>query len=195
MYLFFDTETTGLPKNYKAHVSDLNNWPRLVQLAYLLYDRDARLISSKNFIIRPQGFVIPADSSRIHGITTERAMIEGVALTAALSDFHSLARQCTHLVAHNMSFDENIVGAEFLRNGMTNVLASKRKVCTKELTTEYCAIPGNYGYKWPKLSELHYKLFKTNFEEAHDASVDITITAKCFWELKRLGILSKSLTN
>ena len=38
MYLFFDTETTGLPKNWKAPITDLENWPRLVQLAWLVYD-------------------------------------------------------------------------------------------------------------------------------------------------------------
>jgi DNA polymerase-3 subunit epsilon len=71
------------------------------------------------------------------------------------------------LVAHNMSFDKKIVGAEFLRNGMQNSIATKRKICTMGSTTNFCAIHGHYGYKWPKLSELHYKLFKTNFEEAH----------------------------
>jgi len=30
MYLFFDTETTGLPRNWKAPVTDLDNWPRMV---------------------------------------------------------------------------------------------------------------------------------------------------------------------
>jgi DNA polymerase III epsilon subunit-like protein len=195
MYLFFDTETTGLPRNWRAPLNDLDNWPRLVQLAYLLYDKDAQLIYSKNVIIRPQGFIIPTDSSRIHGITTERAISEGIALAEALSDFSNHIKKCQYLVAHNMSFDEMIVGAEFLRTSMSNFLSSKKKICTKELTTDFCAIPGNYGYKWPKLSELHYKLFKTNFDEAHDASVDIKITAKCFWELKRLGILSKTLTN
>ena len=29
MFLTFDTETTGLPKNFKADVSDSANWPRL----------------------------------------------------------------------------------------------------------------------------------------------------------------------
>ena len=88
-----------------------------------------------------------------------------------------------------MSFDEKIVGAEFLRAGMRNPLPAKRKICTMESTTSFCAIPGPYGYKWPKLSELHYKLFRTGFEEAHNAAVDINATAKCFWELKRLGKL------
>ncbi len=56
-----------------------------------------------------------------------------------------------------------------------------------ERTTNFCAIDGPYGYKWPKLSELHFKLFNTGFEEAHNAAVDIKATAKCFWELKRLN--------
>ena len=74
MYLFFDTETTGLPKNWKAPVTDLNNWPRLVQLAFLYYDNNGNKISGGDFIIKPEGFTIPADASRIHGISTEKAI-------------------------------------------------------------------------------------------------------------------------
>jgi len=36
MYLFFDAETTGIPRNYKVPASDHRNWPRLVQIAWLL---------------------------------------------------------------------------------------------------------------------------------------------------------------
>ncbi|MDR2652793.1 MAG: 3'-5' exonuclease [Prevotellaceae bacterium] len=187
MYLFFDTETTGLPRTWKAPVTDLNNWPRLVQLAYLYYDGNGNKISGEDFIIKPEGFTIPVDASKIHGISTERALREGQSIISVLNHFHSLVEQATYLVAHNMSFDEKIVGAEFLRNGMTNSIQSKNKICTMERTTNFCAINGPYGYKWPKLSELYYKLFRTNFDEAHNAAVDITATAKCFWELKRLG--------
>jgi DNA polymerase III epsilon subunit-like protein len=187
MYLFFDTETTGLPKNWKAPVTDLNNWPRLVQLAYLFYDKNGNKISAGDFIIKPDGFTIPTDASRIHGISTERAILEGKPILTVLQDFQSLINQAEYLVAHNMSFDEKIVGAEFLRNRMPDSTSAKRKICTMQSTTNFCAINGPYGYKWPKLSELHYKLFRTGFEEAHNAAVDINATAKCFWELKRLG--------
>jgi DNA polymerase III epsilon subunit-like protein len=187
MYLFFDTETTGLPKNWKAPLTDLNNWPRLVQLACLLYDNNGHKITEGNFIIKPDGFIIPKEASKIHGITTERAKQEGRALTTVLKEFYSLIEQANYLVAHNMAFDEKIMGAEFLRNNMENIISKKRKICTMQSTTNFCAIDGYYGYKWPKLSELHHILFHTGFEEAHNASVDITITAKCFWELKKLG--------
>ena len=187
MYLFFDTETTGLPRNWKAPVTDINNWPRLVQLAYLYYDGSGNKISGGDFIIKPEGFTIPLDASRVHGISTERALREGQSISSVLSHFNSLVGQATYLVAHNMSFDEKIIGAEFLRNGMPNSIQPKSKICTMKKTTNFCAISGPYGYKWPKLSELHYKLFRTYFDEAHNAAVDITATVKCFWELKRLG--------
>ena len=187
MYLFFDTETTGLPKSWRAEVTDLNNWPRLVQLAYLLYDNDGNKISGGDYIIKPDGFVIPAEASNIHGISTERANAEGENLATVLRDFQALIDQAEYLVAHNMGFDEKIVGAEFLRNNMPNSIPAKSKICTMASSTDFCAIAGPYGYKWPKLSELHYKLFNTGFEEAHNAAADINATARCFWELKRLG--------
>lgn len=189
MYLFFDTETTGLPINWKAPVTNLNNWPRLVQLAYLLYDKDGNKIDEGDYIVKPDGFLIPKDASRVHGISTERATIEGKPLTTVLEDFKKQINQAEYLVAHNMSFDEKIVGAEFLRNNMQNSIAPKRKICTMESTVDFCAINGAFGYKWPKLSELHYKLFRKGFDEAHNAAVDINATAKCFWELKRIGVL------
>jgi len=189
MYLFFDTETTGLPRNWKAPVSDLNNWPRLVQLAFLYYDRNGNKISGGDFIIKPEGFTIPTDASRIHGISTERALREGQSLVSVLQHFNSLIGQASYLVAHNMSFDEKIVGAEFLRNGMQNSIQTKNKICTMESTTNFCAIDGPYGYKWPKLSELHIELFGEDFEEAHDASVDINATEKCFWKMRKIGLI------
>ena len=187
--LFFDTETTGLPRDWKAPVTNLSNWPRLVQLAYLQFDNNGSKISEGDFIIKPTGFVIPKESSNIHGITHEKAMNEGVDLQNVLSNFHALVNNSQTLVAHNMSFDEKIVGSEFLRNGFNNAIPLKPKICTMQSTTNFCKIAGNYGYKWPKLTELHYKLFGYEFEEAHNAMVDINATAKCFWELKKIGVI------
>ena len=189
MYLFFDTETTGLPKNWKAPVSDLKNWPRMVQLAWLFYDKNGKKITGGDAIIRPDGYTIPMEVSRIHGITTERALEDGKPLPLVLEEFQSLIGETEYLVAHNMSFDEKILGAEFLRNNMPDHTSARKKICTMLGSVNYCALRGPYGNKWPKLSELHFKLFRTGFEEAHNAAFDIAATAKCFWELKKLGIL------
>lgn len=188
-YVFFDTETTGLPRNWKAPTTDLANWPRLVQIAWESYDSNGGKMSEESFIIKPEGFIIPNDSAKVHGISTDRAEKEGMPLADVLKKFRDLVNDAEILVAHNMSFDEKIIGAEFLRKNMPNILDSKKKICTMEKSTNLCALPGSYGFKWPKLAELHQKLFGTDFEEAHNAAVDIRATARCFWEMKRRGII------
>jgi len=189
MYLFFDTETTGLPRDWKAPVSDLDNWPRLVQIAWILYDNSARLICDYDCIIKPEGFVIPRMASEIHGITTEMALEEGVSLAGVLNDFADVVKRARLLIAHNMSFDEKIVGAELLRMNMSNCLVGPAKLCTMTASTGYCKLPSPYGYKWPTLGELHYKLFESGFNDEHNAVKDVAACAKCFFELKKRGAL------
>ncbi len=188
--LFFDTETTGLPKNWKAPLSDFNNWPRLVQLAYLMYDFDGNLIAEGNHIIKPEGFRIPYEAEKVHGISTEKALQQGEDLEFVINLIYSRIENADVLVAHNMSYDEKIIGCEILRLGRNNIIRDKKKICTMEKSTEYCRIPGAYGYKWPKLSELHYKLFSKPCVDTHNAAVDIKYTADCFWELKRRAIIT-----
>ena len=87
MYLIFDTETTGLPQNYNAPLTDFENWPRLVQIAWQLHDMRGNLIRNRNLIIKPDGFTIPYNSVQIHGITTERALEEGLDIKEVLAMF------------------------------------------------------------------------------------------------------------
>jgi len=189
MYLFFDTETTGVPRNYKAPPSDLLNWPRVVQLGWVVTDIQGCELKATNHIIRPDGFVIPEVVSRIHGITTEMAMRDGVQLHKALDEIAADMSAADKLFAHNMSFDENILGAEFLRAGRANVVLQKPRGCTMQASTDFCAIAGNYGNKWPKLQELHVKLFGDPFEGDHDALVDVRACAKCYFELRKLDVM------
>ena len=189
MYLFFDTETTGLPRNWKAPVSNSSNWPRMVQLAWLIYDETGNRIDGEDFIIIPEGFTIPAEASKVHGITTERAHKDGYELDYVLQVFADQIEKADSLVAHNIAFDEKIVGAEFYRKRIPSNLFNKPRLCTMKNSTNYCRIPGPYGYKWPKLSELHIKLFDEDFEDAHDAAADINATAKCFWKMRDIGLI------
>ncbi len=188
MYLFFDTETTGLPKKWDAPITDLENWPRLVQIAWILFDEDGSQILSKKYVIKPEGFIIPEESSKVHGITTETALKKGKPLQKILNEFSLSMSLSNFMVAHNMSFDEKIIEAEFLRKRIQRSLFQPIKLCTKEISTEFCKIPGPYGFKWPSLSELHVKLFGKDFEDAHDALVDVNVCAKCFFELKKQGV-------
>src|ERR1035437_2332617 len=189
MYLFFDTETTGVPRNYKAPASDLRNWPRLVQIAWLLVDVENNEIECAEHIVKPDGFTIPADAARVHGITTEMAAKEGVDLKLALAAVADSLSKASSLFAHNISFDEKILGAEFLRAGLANLVESKPRRCTMQESTNYCRLPGRYGFKWPTLQELHLKLFNQPIEGAHRALVDVRACARCYFELRRIKVM------
>ena len=190
MYLFFDTETSGLPRNYQAPLDDFSNWPRLVQLAWSVYDEDGNHWESYNYIVKPEGFIIPVEASNIHRITQEKAVKEGKDIKEVLKHFLEQVNSATHIVAHNIDFDEKIVGSELLRINFPNPFIKANKICTMKSSTNFCQIEnGRGGYKWPNLTELHRKLFQADFPEAHDAMVDVNACAKCFFELKKKNVI------
>ncbi len=185
MFLIFDTETTGIPRDYKAPLTDADNWPRLVQLAWQLHDANGKLLSAQSYIVRPDGFTIPYNAAKIHGISTERALADGFALEDVIARFEADRAKAKYAVGHNVEFDINIVGAENCRLGQHPAVADMAKLDTKDLSTNYCAIPGGKGggFKWPTLTELHTKLFGAGFGDAHDAAYDVDATARCFFAL------------
>jgi len=193
MYLFFDTETTGLPKNYNAPASSDDNFPRMVQLAFIITDDEGNILKKRNYIVKPEGFEIPTQASDIHGITTKIALKKGIDLEDVLVLLVSNAGLCDCFVAHNISFDEKIVDSEFLRCKIPYSFCEKKnKICTMKSTVDFCSIPstnGFSGFKWAKLQELHEKLFGEKFDDAHNALADVEATVKCFFELKKLGII------
>ena len=188
-YIFFDTETTGVPRDYNAPASNTRNWPRLVQLGWIVTDEEGNVLSQGNEIVKPEGFVIPADAARVHGITTEKAQRDGKPLREVIEAFLKDAKGVKCIVGHNISFDQKVVGAELYRLGLPDTISTAKSLCTMQAGTDYCKIPGYYGYKWPKLQELHYKLFGCDFEDAHDAMADITATKKCFFEMRKRGLI------
>lgn len=190
MYLFFDTETTGLPLSWNAPISDLNNWPRMVQIAWTKHNEDGKQITKKEYIIKPEGFFIPHEAAKVHGISTETANEKGISLESALNEFLNDLEDVEYLVAHNIDFDEKIVGAELIRKNLPNKIPNIKKICTMKSSIDFCQIPGKDKYKYPKLQELHFKLFNKNFENAHDALVDVKACSKCFFELKKIGVIN-----
>ena len=161
MYLIFDTETTGLPHNKTAPVEDLDNWPRLVQLAWQLHDSQGKLLSRGNHIVKPEGFTIPFNAEKIHGISTDRAMEVGEDLREVMAKFSADVQKANVLIGHNIEFDNKILGAEYLRIEEENILADFPNIDTAEDTKEFCQLGGGPGgrLKSPRLIELYEKLF------------------------------------
>jgi len=195
MFLIFDTETTGLPKRWDAPLTDAENWPRCVQIAWQLHDANGKCVEHQEFLIQPDGYTIPYDSEQVHGISTELAAAEGIPLKKALELFSQTLQKTQFVGGHNVGFDLNIMGAEYLRVFNENPLENKPLIdtCTEETAT-LCALPGGRGgkFKLPTLTELYFHLFNENFEEAHNASADVEATTRCFLELLRTQQINPS---
>jgi len=191
MYLIFDTETTGIPHNKTAPITDLDNWPRLVQIAWQLHDTKGKLVSQHNYLVKPEGFDIPYKAEQIHGISTKRALEEGHDLATVLGTFIQNMTKTSLLVGHNIEFDINIIGAEFIRKQFApEQMLNIQKLDTGIAATEFCNLSGGIGgrLKMPRLIELHEKLFGKDFGDAHDAAYDVAATARCFF-----GLISKKI--
>ena len=188
MYLIFDTETTGLPKRWDAPITDVDNWPRCIQIAWQLHDEMGNCIDHQDYLVKPEGFDIPYDAERIHGISTELAQQQGIPLVKVLEKFNEVLSKTKFVVGQKVGFDLNIMGAEFVRESVENPLQELPVLdtCT-EHTAELCKIPGGRGgkFKLPTLTELHQFLFNQPFAEAHNATADVEATTRCFLELVR----------
>jgi DNA polymerase-3 subunit epsilon len=197
-FLFFDCETTGKPLRYGASYSDLGNWPRVTQLAWILTDSEGVVLHRQGDLVQPDGWEIPNEPFFINNnMSTERCQTEGRPVGEVLDAFIATKHLADVLVGHNLtSFDHPVVWAEILRSGR-QPRSGMHKICTMKESTAYCRIPNKPdkngrirgGAKWPTLQELHNKLFSCEFESAHDAMADIEATAKCFFELVRLEVI------
>ena len=193
MFIVFDTETSDLPKKYSVPITDTDNWPRIVELAWKTYDKNGVNLETHDYIIKPNSeFVITDDSIKIHRITNEKAQEEGVELSVALDAFEQAFKNAEYLVAHNISFDEKVVGCELFRHNRRNFIYDLIHIDTMKSTIDFVCAPAKRGggYKYPTLAELYFKLFSEYFQDAHNALVDVTALAKCFFELQRIGIYS-----
>ena len=195
MYLIFDTETTGLPKRWGAPISDTDNWPRCIQIAWQLHDDMGKLIEHQDYLVKPDGFNIPYDAERIHGISTELAEAEGIPLAEVLEKFNIALSKTKFIVGQNLGFDVNIMGCEFYRLGIESPMNSMPilDTCT-EVTASLLKLPGGRGgkFKLPTLTELHSYLFNKSFGEAHNATADVEATTRCFFELIRTEVFMKT---
>jgi DNA polymerase III epsilon subunit-like protein len=203
--LIFDTETTGLPKSRSINPDSLHLWPHIVQFSYIIYDvTDNDICVIEDNIIRVADDVeISQESAAIHGITNEISKSGGVDLNQVLSGFFGALKNVDMLVGHNISFDINVVVVELLRiiynqsntvpvdellsyKTYLHMLNNYQNIhCTMQNSIDMCGIKvmgknGREYNKFPKLSELHQKLFDSVPNNLHNSLNDILITLRCY---------------
>ncbi len=233
--LMYDTETTGLPIRPSVPYKH-ENWPHIVQLSYLVYSLPVAQftegvpstwtpVASGDFVVLPDGYKVPEEASKIHGISHARAVRDGIDVREVMENFLFHVARADIIVAHNANFDKNTVHGVLARNGMlaTRPIGNEdgpwaqgswpskptvREICTMLASTEYCRLPfepkdntapppypKDTRFKWPRLSQLFKVLFPHEPVPLglHNSLVDVQCTARCFFRLLELGIVTPTL--
>lgn len=194
-YLFLDTETTGLPKTREVTAESIKTFPRIVSIAWLLFDRDGNEVRRSYHIIK-QTRKIPARAIAIHGITDEIAEAEGKDAKDVFAELSADISNSKAVITHNLGFDLPIIQANMMRTGFEKPLVRHKRCCTMLATTAYVGIPsynGGGGFKYPSLSELYQHCFfpgsTVTILDQHNALIDVAIVAKCFFHLKEADFI------
>lgn len=190
LILVYDTETTGLP--LWNDPSEDPRQPRIVELAASLVDTKTRqTVESFDCLVRPDGWEIPAEASAIHGITTERALADGVPEQSMLDTFLAMWRRSDSRVGHNESFDARMFRIAIKRAWAPEIaepIAEQFKLaqtyCTMRKSTPILRLPGPRGLKWPKLTEAYAHFFGRELVGAHSARGDVDATIQVYFALQ-----------
>jgi len=192
MYLFYDTETTGLP-DFKMSAG-WGGQPRICQLGAILTDQEGRVKAEANLLIKPEGWTIPAETTAIHGISQADAENYGLPIKTVLAIFSRLVAKSYAVVAHNIRFDLFLLEIECSRLS-SNLNLPKQHLCTMEESREILKLPptkrmaslGMTKFKNPNLQEAHRHFFGREFEGAHDAMADVRACRDIFFAMKKLA--------
>ena len=199
---FFDTETNGLPSNYKAPPTQVDKWPEIVSIAWEVWRIEAdvwRHIATKSYLVQPsEGIRWNSEAERIHGISYERARSEGLPILQILGEVEAELAQASHVIAHNLAFDRSILLSSMIRSRGTAKWTLGKNVCTMMETISICKIISTSPYataaepyKWPRLQELHNFLFGKDWEgTAHEALSDVQCMRTCYRALVDRGCLT-----
>uniref|UniRef100_A0A6C0B046 Exonuclease domain-containing protein n=1 Tax=viral metagenome TaxID=1070528 RepID=A0A6C0B046_9ZZZZ len=220
LVLVFDTETDGLPQNMRAipNINNYQDWPKIVQLSYMLYDTDAnKIVLCHNYVIRVSN--ISHESTKIHGITNEKSQRDGIPIKEALKLFIENMKKADLIVAHNVEFDQKVILAELYSamvqekeseseftntesnywvNSIGHMLYTKKYYCTMQESIDLCSLESftkvdKKPYKkFPSLLELYRHLFGYEPQGLHNAIIDVVVCFQCFYKM-RFGVVVREI--
>ncbi|MCH8518642.1 3'-5' exonuclease [Candidatus Gracilibacteria bacterium] len=187
--LVFDTETTGFFNKKDAR---LEKQPYIIQFAGILGELDTNNtfteLERKDIFFKPP-ISIPYDSSQVHHIY-DVDVRDADPISKKIDILMDFISETDVIIGHNIEFDEEMLKIELSRVQKLHLYKPNQVICTMKETVNYCALEGNgQRFKYPKLGELHKKLFGEYFIGAHDAMTDVEATLKCFLALEKKGII------
>jgi DNA polymerase-3 subunit epsilon len=195
MILAIDLETTGVPLWKRPSIE--REQPHIVQFAAQLIDPESRTVRSAwDMIIAPNGWTIPEEAVAIHGITNQRAEADGVRESIAVRTYINAWSQCDAVLGYSTAFDKRMMRIAMLRDGMSRPqierFERKPTIDVMQLVTPACKLPptdammasNQRTFKTPSLVQAALLLLGERMTEAHNATADLEVTLKLYWQLQ-----------
>lgn len=191
--LFVDTETSGIPKDWRASYEDNSQWPYIVQLAWVVYSRDGQFVKEENYYISDHDFKISKASQEIHGINRAFLLENGRSRQEVMQQFKKDVEDFQPLlVGHYVKLDYHMLGVEFFRTQLDNPVAGLPTFCTMKATDDYIRYPFR---KYLSLGELYKRLTQKPLAKPHNALTDAQATATCFFIMRERGDINEEKIN
>ena len=149
-------------------------------LNWIVLDKDLKPTEDYNVLIKPEGYSPTEAALKSHHILEENILNSPDSLRETLVRFAENVKKCDYLFAHNMQYNEGVIGSEYYRLSMTSPLIAAEKFCLMHEATYFCKLPGKRGYKWPSLQEMHKLMFKQGFTPSGHARADVIAASRCF---------------
>lgn len=187
--LFIDTEASGLPKKWNLPYSAPGNWPHAVQVSWLIYNKSGEKIKEENHYINNNDFDIVPSALNIHGLTKNFLQQTGIPRREVLAILsNDLLQYKPLIVGHFIELDYRVAGADYFREAMENPMENLSTFCIMKASKHLQQNPNSPFLRLGNLFEL---LFEKPLLSQHNALVDASATAECFFELvKRKEIIN-----
>ncbi|OON70299.1 3'-5' exonuclease [Hymenobacter sp. CRA2] len=191
--LFVDTETTGLPARWQRPYREEWEWPSIAQLAWQVYTPEGQLVKAEQAYLQIPAGRMPAEAIAIHGLTPEFLAAHGQLPAPVLQQLlDDLQTYRPRVVGHFLPLDFHVLGAALLRAELPNPLPDLPQFCTMQLTA---GLGLNPKPRQLLLHELYELLFGESMICLHDAQIDAAATARCYFELRRRGLIPDNVLN
>jgi hypothetical protein len=190
MYLIYDCSPVSRPLSYNASFTDVQSWPRLVHISWIVLGIDYKPVEDYDCVVIPEGFEIDEKILKFCKLDEEDVKKKATELEDILDQFNSSAEKCEYAIAHNIKYNENILAAEYMRKVKNISMFKLERICLMQESTYFCKLPSKTGgFKWPSLEELHASCFHTKYASANNARADVIAAARSFIKLMKGGHL------
>ncbi|MEZ4911484.1 MAG: hypothetical protein R2774_11570 [Saprospiraceae bacterium] len=190
MYLIFDVSPIAKAINYKASFTDVNAWPRLAHISWIVLGEDLKPIEDFDSVVVDDRINYDGDLKKNLHLDDDDIKRKGAPLEEILKTFNTSCSKVQYVFSHNLNYNQNILAAEYLRQMISLELFKVDRYCLMQEGTHYAKLPARGGgYKWPSLPELHAACFKTAYAPVNNARADVIAATRCFIKLMKTGTL------